>query len=68
MHINPIPKDRWKKNPLLGSGVFAQISKYWVSKKKNIYGVKRSLIKKNNNCLESLMNPEARKQHGWKVI
>jgi len=66
--VPEISKDRWKNNPLLGSGVFASISNYWYGLGNNIYGVKRSLITNNNKCSESLMNPEARQKHGWKIL
>jgi hypothetical protein len=59
---------RWVTNPLLGSGVGADVNLHFVGLNKTIYGVKKSLITKNEMCPESLMNPEARKQHGWKLI
>lgn len=63
--IPPINPYRWRKNKLLGSGVGDSLNKYWVSKKKNIYGVKKSMISKNKDCPHSLMNPEARKKNPW---
>ena len=64
--VNP---NRWKENPLAGSGVGEGLNRFWVHRRHcNIYGVKHSLIKKSTICTESMMNPQARKLHGWNVL
>ena len=63
--IPPISPYRWSKNKLLGSGVGDKLNRYWVSKNRNIYGVKKSLVKMNLDCQESVMNPEERKNNPW---
>ena len=63
--IPPINKNRWKKNNRLGSGVGERLNRYWVNHKKNIYGVKTSLISSNCLCPDSVMNVEERKINPW---
>jgi acetyltransferase-like isoleucine patch superfamily enzyme len=63
--IPPIGRNRWNKNPLLGSGVGDKLNRYWVNNKRNIYGVKKSLIHQNCQCTDSVMNYEARKNNPW---
>lgn len=59
---------RWDTNKNLGSGVFAKLCLHWVSKGKNIYGVKTSLLRANPDCDISKMNTEARIKSPWKLI
>jgi len=66
--IPKIPLSRWRFNENLGSGVGAELNTYWVSRKKTIFGVKESLITRNDNCDESMMNPEERKLNPWQVL
>ena len=63
--IPEIPLNTWDKNPLLGSGVGPRLNRYWVKKGRKIYGVKKSLIKINLDCQESVMNPKERKKNPW---
>lgn len=64
--IPPVSHKRWKRDPLAGSGVGPALNNHWVRKRLNIYGVKRSLIKKNET--ESLMNPQERKKNPWILL
>lgn len=66
--IPKISPRRWEKNPLAGSGVGSSMNNYWVNQNRTIFGVKKSLIRRNNKCSESLMNPEERKINKWKVL
>lgn len=63
--IPKVSPKRWLKNRHLGSGVFPLINRHWVGKGRNIYGVKKSLVKANPECKESKMNPEERKKNPW---
>ena len=57
----PIPKDRWVKNPLLGSGVGSVISHVLVRAGARLFRTKQSLVVSGIGV--SRMNPEARARH-----
>lgn len=58
--LRAIPKSRWTKNPLLGSGVGQQLTEYCRKAGFRMLLPIRSLTRHEDN--ESLLNPEARKE------
>jgi FkbM family methyltransferase len=65
-HVDPISPGRWRGNPLLGSGVGAQISARLHLRRRTMYRVNDSLTLHTEGA--SRMNPDARRQQPMRTV
>ena len=66
-YINEIPKSRWYKNELLGSGVWEQVSKRFNKYNFKTFNPPKSYLN-HLGYKDSIMNPEERKKRNLKSI